>query len=130
MLKQEIIEGNKLIAEFMDISVYQPPMVENPNFYWKKLKEYYPHERIHEYKLSEIDEPEIIDGYPNYHSSWDLLMPVIDKIWSMNEYPSFVDHTSSMFNSGGIYIHIKLIENTWNDVVEFIKWYNLCQKEK
>jgi hypothetical protein len=66
MTKEEIIEGNKLIAEFM-----------------------YP-EAKKEYEMGEID---ISDGiykkmclvmndfnHMSYHTSWDWLMPVVEKI--------------------------------------------------
>ena len=58
-----------------------------------------------------------------YHSSWDWLMPVVEKI----------EHTSAYVNVKGC--HVKI--STWVDVnaptkleavhkavVEFIKWYN------
>jgi len=72
-----------------------------------------------------------IDGLPMvpldelaFHLSWDWLIPVIDKITSMDEYSDFKDYTSSMVSKGEIDINTRFIENTWNDVVDFIKWYN------
>jgi hypothetical protein len=59
-----------------------------------------------------------------YHKSWDWLIPVIDKITSMDAYIKYKDHSSSQFSDGGIYINTKFIDNTYNDVVDFIKWYN------
>lgn len=110
MKTEEIIEGNKLIAEFM----------------YPKAKE--------EYASGEID---ITDGIykksilifgnidlMKYNSSWDWLIPVINKITAMSEYFKYKDYTSSMVSEGGIYINTKFIENTWGEVVEFIKYYN------
>ena len=82
MTPEEIIEGNKLIAEFL---------------------------KIEEAK---------------FHSSWDWLIPVVEKITSMDIYIKYKDYSCGQFNDGGIYINTKSIENTFSDVVEFIKWYN------
>ena len=98
MTQEQIVEGNKLIAEFMS-----------------------------DFILLTKDEAIVVRDRKTlcFHSSWDWLMPVIDKIRSMNEYSGFVDHTSSIVDEGGVYINTKFIENTWKDVVEFIKWYNV-----
>jgi hypothetical protein len=58
----------------------------------------------------------------NYHSSWDWLMPCIDKITDMNEYWKYQE-TGGQFGRDDL-INAKFIERTWENVVEFIKWYN------
>lgn len=61
----------------------------------------------------------------HYHNSWDWLIPVIDKITDMDEYSShYRPEMSSMFSDGSIQINTKFIENTYEQVVEFINWYN------
>lgn len=100
-------EGNRIIAEFMGWTLGHP----NPEEKRWKTNWFNP------------------DGYRHTHLqfdwSWDWLMPVIDKITSMDKYPRFKDHTSSMIDQeGGIYINPKYIENTYEQVVEFIEWYN------
>ena len=42
----------------------------------------------------------------------------------MNEYFQYVTETYNPFNGGGIYINTKFIEVTFENVVEFIKWFN------
>lgn len=78
-----------------------------------------------------------------YHSSWDQLWPVIEKIESLDK-DERVSHTYSIEITGNgttvyknIYSHgesniifRKNIKNerrycTWLVVIEFIKWYNL-----
>lgn len=110
-MEDKIIEGNKLIAEFMGLKAMEvakgmPDIKYEHSFTTHGFKE-----QTHEAMLL-------------FHSSWDWLIPVIDKITSSNEYYKFIDHTSSMIYEGGIHINTKFIESTWNDVVEFIKWYN------
>lgn len=65
-----------------------------------------------------------------YHKSWDWLIPVIDKITSMDAYIKYKNDSSSQFNDGGIYINTKFIDNTYNDVVDFIKWWNASQADR
>ena len=58
MSEQEIIEGNKLIAEFMGYK-----FIEDWHQYWR---------------LS--DKHLLLENELKYHSSWDWLMPVVEKI--------------------------------------------------
>lgn len=101
-----IIEGNKLIAEFME---------------W------------------EISGPGFASGYVNphntychfedlkFHSSWDWLMPVVEKCLTISV-------ESEEYEIHYAFIHDALwsinIKSVFDEVVEFIKWYNSCQKEK
>jgi len=94
------LENNKLIADFMGIR-YE----ENRSSH--ESSDYY------------FEDCELA-----YHTSWDWLMPVIDKITSLDEYVEFKNDTSSMVDEGGVYINTRFIENTYNETVEFIKWYN------
>lgn len=58
-----------------------------------------------------------------YHSSWDWLIPVIDRITSMNEYYKYIDAVSGQFETK-IEINTRFIERTHEDVIDFITWYN------
>ena len=100
---KEIIEGNELIAIFMGAKY-------NKTSGWEFSVFGGPYSHCNN-KLK-------------FNLSWDWLIPVIDKITSMDGYIEFKASTSSMVSEGGIYINTKFIENTWKDVVEFIKWYN------
>ena len=50
------------------------------------------------------------DFYPQFHTSWDWLMPVIDKIYSLDSNVDFFKTIN--------------INNTYNEVVQFINEYN------
>jgi hypothetical protein len=131
MTKIQIKEGNKLIANFMDLfpiesirhkGVYM--LSKHRGNIWYRYKD---------------------DVYEQckYHKSWDWLMPVVEKIGSTdlsgvdihwgtgctdsfawcdinwdNNKKSF--HTSDNLNSD----EQSLITAVWFAVVEFIKWYN------
>jgi hypothetical protein len=121
MTQEEIIEGNKLIAEFMG---------------------------LHFHKIGWVDKYHIDGNYESiildYNWSWDWLMPVVEKIYklpSTNEYYgfSFVMHNSTFRfgidnrNEQGLTLHTSkkdepFILGTWLAVIEFIKWYNLKTK--
>ena len=111
MNQQEIIEGNKLIAEFMGAKM----VVEN----------------YHGINIIEFPDKSTKDlrGL-RYHSSWDWLMPVVEKIHTMEEYTE--EYTSEQIIYAPILQAIPLygIRRVWNEVVEFIKWYNEQKNNK
>ena len=82
-MSKEIIEGNKLIAEFMD----KPPHIM----------------------------PELL----KYHTSWDWLMPVVEKIGSL----SYNDSNNKFQPSVERFLEND-IESIWRQIVIFITWYN------
>lgn len=124
MKPEEIIEGNKLIAEFRGLREESPGRWYDPT--------QIPHPRFRELK---------------YHSSWDWLMPVVEKIedshklsegygfsvmidnWNCEIQNLISGEIISSFNPSSHPIHSK-IEAAWLAVVEFIKWYNQNKKEK
>jgi hypothetical protein len=92
-------------VEDMGICYYIPEHGE-----WAPIKHTYEFELKEHYKLSEL----------KYNTSWDWLIPVIDKIYSSDEYSKYLG-TLGQFNDG-IFINTKYIQETFNDVVEYIKW--------
>ena len=106
MNTEKIIEGNKLIAEFMGIKtkVYSDrPTITR----WK-----YGNSMLYETDLK-------------YHSSWDWLMPVIYKIESFGFSATILD--VGMCIAGKLIIERfgeSKIEGTYYTIIEFIKWYN------
>lgn len=121
-MNEEILEGNKLIAEFMGEEVLQ----------------------INKGDLYPVIKGEFGLKQTRYHASWDWLMPVVEKvskikcIWHDPE-PSISDtyypRTFGMLNaetgnpmvrlnSTQIFDAKTLIEATWLSIVDFIKWYN------
>ena len=107
-------EGNKLIAEFMGLIETEPGYLYNDQF-----------------------EKAFLKDYLGYNSSWDWLMPVVEKIDSIlpddqyvsinynnctidiYSFPPFVFNSLTITGEG-----ISKIHATWNCVCEFITWYN------
>lgn len=88
MKETEIIAGNRLIAEFM---------------YDKNMDSIF-----HDLKPNECI----------YHSSWDWIVPVVEKISrTINK---------STFDSKELYRGFRQvnIELVWSEVIKFIKWHN------
>lgn len=118
MTQEQIIEGNKLIAEFM-------------GDYRAKYKV------SNDYTLANAMLKTL-----KYHSSWEWLMDAVDKIESIIFYPKDIPNFSTSFS---FIIHKKFVMingitagypanktdvldskrmAVWLSVVEFIKWYN------
>lgn len=106
-------EGNKLIVKFMGFEIKDGFVL---NF------------RAHS-KLDPV--------FLHYNSSWDWLMPVVEKISKLNHVSLHLVPTQIGKNEG--YCHIEygivgvekiivnhgvFIDSTWLSVVNFIKWYN------
>ena len=117
------MNDNKLIAEFMGIDTkgmcYYIPEHEKPsNHYEGMTSTFFP------------DELE-------YHSSWDWLMPVVEKIMNMDtsQQRIFVTISGGEVNItvGKLSIYqdnFDSITNVYEAVVQFIKWYNKQEKGK
>jgi hypothetical protein len=112
MNEQEILEGNKLIADFM-------------GWHHHEDKKYDAHE------MSNL----------KYHTSWDWLMPVVEKIESLRSFVSINSKSCGIWNyfnpmevlreSPSNPNHHKVhctgatkIEGTYKAVLDFIKWCN------
>jgi len=99
-------ETNKLIAIFMGAKYCNDDTKEFP-------KGYYMHD-----KFDGLESKDLC-----FHSSWDWLIPVINKIYSINDYYIYKHKTSGQFENE-VFINTKFIEVTYESVVEFIQWYN------
>lgn len=119
-ITKDEIEGNKLIAVFMDGEVQHENMVYFK--YWQDHHRYF--------KLVDL----------KYHTSWNWLMPVIEKIAKLSLTYENVDEqyspyptTFGMLDQEGNYMvrlycnpvfaAEKLIEAAWLAVVDFLQWY-------
>ena len=105
MTQQEILEGNKLIAKFV------------------QLRGEYDEDKDLIYLESDIDGKGVYSfSELKYHSSWDWLMPVISKCLAVNEeelegWEKYYENIDDAFYQVDI-------NQVWLAVVEFIKWYN------
>lgn len=140
-----IEDSNKLIAEFMGLKPNRTPYTYEGSYIWNN------YEDIPE--LSEIIMKELEDEqwyiYPRFDESWDWLMPVVEKIESLElgdwyvhiiggkNYPTIRIEDGNVGNGlwdcminvpdcegFGNDIHLTKLEATYKAVVEFIKWYN------
>jgi hypothetical protein len=103
-MKTETIEGNKLIAEFIDIpqrQLYSSPGIKE--FYWRN--------------------PNTNDLVPvSYHSSWDWQIPAIKKFKAL-------DIDNNIYRNHVLEIDSAVIDEyditqSFAALVDGIKWYN------
>ena len=115
MEQKEIIEGNKLIAEFMD---YRLVDCHSP-FLGKKWTK----ENLNDSPLYNLVESCKEDNL-RFHNSWDWLMPVLIKI--QESYQGEEHHIKSCELHDDITSMLRelKIEWVWQSVIKFIKWYN------
>lgn len=104
-MQEEILEGNKLIAEFMGLKIHKNGMCDNPTNKTLSL------------------------GL-QYHSSWDWLMPVWKKlgnlIYEIRRHVSSEDYKRvEIITINVLKAFLKVeINSVFNWIVEGIKWYN------
>ena len=136
------LEGNKLIAEFMG---YKPVRCSN-GFAWDIGKSI--PSKDHLFPI----QGKLITKYCNYlkfHTSWDWLMPVVEKIESLNLGTIKLDEDDMFRNANAVFrieykdVYIDLyggmkkqdewmeqtqfhskLDATYKAVLEFIQWYN------
>ena len=99
-----IVEKNRMIAEFIGFKLQ-----DNPNERW--FGQYFTTSNglwANRIELLHFD------------TSWDWLMPVVEKIESVNEGVPQQLLNVSLFS---------YIEDVYNAVVEFIEWYNENEKQ-
>jgi len=136
METKEIIEGNQLIAEFMSTE----PTLMDGWYLWS--------DGIY-FSVRDQDKGKVLNsiyGYVKYHSSWDWLMPVVEKIGEIrfpdDKYESgeriYIERcypiTFGMKDEeekfmvrllgNQLFRADTLIKATWLSVVDFIKWHN------
>lgn len=129
MIVQSILEGNKIIAEFLGINpqriVSEMPINKDGNYCNGNGD------------LDKYGNPCYLVYAPSlqYNSSWDYLMPVVEKIESKGFdvfinglYCRITDSGMSNFEIESGDVKSK-IEAVWLAVVEFIKWYNSQKQE-
>lgn len=135
MTQEEIVEGNKLIAEFMG---FKPWVDFNIQLGFCELN-------INKYSTYEDGMGHIPHACTfkelRFHSSWDWLMPVIDKIGTIlfedNILPDYIDRSyvkSDCYENDttkSILINLSIfasLEDVYEETIDFIKWYNEYNK--
>lgn len=121
-MKENIPENNRLIAEFMGGELREDKHEPKDSFYVF------------------VDPPkgrtgEMISDL-QYHTSWDWLMPVVIKIWSITGHRSLFyfdlpvkDDTEKVDTIFATHLNDKEpLLQVYSAVVEFIKWYNNQKK--
>ena len=114
MTPEEILNGNKLIAKFMGLKI----ITDEISWFDTNYK-----------------------SLGNYDSSWDWLMPVIDKIETLNYAVTITqnictikacimgDRTTISHQTGNYTTPDTKLYNTYIAAIEFINWYNKQIKE-
>lgn len=127
MTAEQILEGNTLIAQFMGAIVSQP---YSKNEEQDGLLFYYP----------DRTSPDMFRNHSSasikYHTSWEWLMPVIEKIAKLNikehDYDTYYPRTFGMVEGGTnqfmfrlnlspLFTHDKLIMAAYAAVIHFLK---------
>lgn len=118
-MNKEILDGNKLIVEFMEIKPTE-------------LKGIYSVSQ-HNYTCLGNTPEMALSGFVSiakYHESWDWLMPVLEKIeakgrrWEIGISPYSTSHHYCKIWSIGTIERVSLLDAVYSAVLEFIKWYN------
>lgn len=120
----EILNGNKLIAEFMGYKFNAYSDLRHNNITKPNKSEWY----YASWELQDFEEH--IKKELNYDSSWALLMPVVEKINTVG-FTVHIKGVACMINAnvevGGAINGITgygFIGNVWHSVVHLVKWYN------
>lgn len=112
MTEQEILKGNKLIAEFMGIKIV------------KRNDE----DAVFLFENAAFPEYFRCTKFNTYNSSWDWLMPVVEKIDRYEDIEVKMIGSKCAIklpNKKTIQCHtIVRINSTWRIVIKFIEWYN------
>lgn len=118
---KNIVESNKLIVEFMGYSrtIFMGGAKDNGSYYVEIPNYFHDH---------------VIPDDLKFHSDWDWLMQVVEKIESLNFVVQvhlnscFIKEREHFINNKAIWRgknHAKTkIEAVYNACVEFIEWYN------
>jgi len=115
---ENLIENNKLIAYFMvnpDSVLFTSPSYANGKHWISQ-------------KFQSIEDPDgndlLTGGQMKFHTDWNWLIPVVEKIYSIDIYYShYISENASMFYDGKIQLTTN-IKEVYEQCIDFIKWYN------
>ena len=106
-----VLNGNNLIAEFMGLI----PINNNDDQIWYQVENEYI--LNNEFRYKNDIQYTTVDMLP-YNVSWDWLMPCISKILEICCELDELEKYSIITDN------IPQINNTYEEVIKFIKWYN------
>lgn len=108
MTQEQIIEGNKLIADFMNY-----PKEGEGSAYYYAMKHCYENNNM------------------KYHTSWDWLMPVVEKIHAETDVWVTIMYNCCKMHWMTIGVHepimideVPTVEAVYTAILQFITWYN------
>lgn len=126
-MEEKIIEGNKLIAEFMNIHFEIVDGVCYPEGKHQWEITLLPH--LDQYSIYGDKEHAWKKVNLKYHASWDWLMSVVEKIRDVSE--EIGDEEGELYikmqREEFLIFDLPLctpIEEVWESAIEFITWYN------
>lgn len=146
-LPQQVVEGNKLIARFLGYEYYphNHPEINKPiDAGWKTHPKASPFTKLNatESLLSKIRYDYLCRHHNGlaFHSDWNQLMRVIDKIEELGHSTNIDSDVRELINDKyycgilykdaiGTYIaqqysRTSKMDAVWNCVIQFIQWYN------
>lgn len=139
-MEKEIVDGNKLIAEFMGFKKRTDLHTRGALFMQAPAPDGVTYSPC--YIVDKADDPHDEFLELKYNSSWDWLMPVIEKITKIEDGKFSVDISSvgmwacfikrddvfekNIVDYGGF---TPIIMNAFKSVVGFIEWYNTKYKK-
>lgn len=113
-------QGNLLIAEFDGMTYKDVSMVNYPKDY-KVWRIKFPNgQQFEQYGNLQ----QIVSKYSKYHTSWDWLMPVVEKIPNKNDYHFLDEEAEKVIKELKEALFNVDIEKAWSSVVKYIKWYS------
>lgn len=122
-MTKEIIEGNRIIGVFD--GWFQKELPKNGDLNW-----------FHEKYSTKITDTQSVPTKPEYfkyHSSWDWLMPVVEKIESIAPSRVVIDCREVRIvkpKGSDVKVHSdSKILSVWQACIQFIQWYNENKKQ-
>ena len=125
MSEKEIIEGNKLIAEFVDYEFDPNDDSESVTYNTDYIINISDKE---DWEASEDDFTSwLLPKEMKFHSSWDWLMPAINKAIDIIGFKTINECTDFEWRLFTCICDMKIstpIDIAFYNLIEFIKWYN------
>lgn len=127
---ESIEETNRLIAEFMGSVVTHAKLNKHTGYGIFKLQGWTPNGIVVEksYTASRNNMlNDYIKKYCKFHTSWDWLMPVVEKVEGLGYNVLIKGNSCTIYNR--VYNVERVIGKTkiqavYNHIIQFIQWYN------